>query len=58
MCSAVGFAAVLDGGDVEGLAVIVEAGPIVADAEAELGRLDVLKALHVAFEMRPKAKKC
>jgi hypothetical protein len=35
----------LDGSDEEGLAVIVEAEPVVADAEAELGRLDVLEAL-------------
>ena len=49
MCSAVDFAAVLDGGDVEGVSVVVEAEPVVADAQAELGRLDVLKALHVAF---------
>jgi hypothetical protein len=31
---AVGFAAVPDGGDVEGVAVVVEAEPVVADAEA------------------------
>ena len=46
---AVGLAAVLDGSDVEGVAVVVEAEPVVADAEAELGRLDVLEALHVAL---------
>jgi hypothetical protein len=39
----------LDGGDVEGMALVVEAEPVVADAEAELGRLDVLEALHVAL---------
>ena len=39
---AVGFAAVLDGGDVEGVAVVVEAEPVIADAQSELGWLDVL----------------
>jgi hypothetical protein len=47
--SAVGFAAVLNGGDVQGVADVVEADAVVADAQAELWRLDVLKALHVAF---------
>ena len=47
--SAVGFAAITDGGDVEGVAAVVEAEPVVADAQAELGRLDVLEALHVAL---------
>ena len=47
--SAVDFAAMLDGGDVEGVAVVLEAEPVVADAQAELGRLDVLEALHVAL---------
>ena len=46
---AVGFAAVLDGSDVEGVAVIVEAKPVIADPQAELGRLDVPEALHVAL---------
>ena len=46
---AVGFAAVLDGGDLEGVAMIVEAEPVIADAQGEFGRLDVLKALHVAL---------
>ena len=49
MGSSVGFSAVFDGGDVEGVAVVVEADAVVADAEAELGRLDVLEALYVAF---------
>jgi hypothetical protein len=40
---------VFNGGDVEGVAVVVEAEPVVADAQPELGRLDVLEALHVAF---------
>ncbi len=38
--SAVDFAAVLDGGDVEGVADVVEAEAIVANAEPELGRRD------------------
>jgi hypothetical protein len=42
MKSAVGFATVLDCGDVEGMAVVVEPEPVVANAQAELGRLDVL----------------
>ena len=46
---AVGFAAVLDGGDVEGVFVVVEAEPVIADAQAELGRLGVLEALHIAL---------
>ena len=47
--SAVSFAAVLDGGDVEGLAVVMEAQPVVADAQPELGRLDLLKTLYIAL---------
>ena len=39
---AVGFAAMLDGSDVDGIAVVVEAEAVVADAQAELRRLDVL----------------
>jgi hypothetical protein len=46
---AVGFAAVADGGDVEGMAEVVEAEPVVSDAEAELGRLDALEPLYVAL---------
>ena len=45
---AVGFAAVLDGGDVEGVAFVMEAEPIVADSQAELGRLGVSTELIVA----------
>lgn len=37
-----------DGGDEEGVAVVVEAEPVIADAEAELGRFDVLEAFYVA----------
>ena len=39
----------LDGGDVEGVAVVVEAEPVIADAQAELGRFDVLEAFYVAL---------
>jgi len=38
-----------DGGDVEGVAVVVEAHPIIADAKSELWRIDVLKALYVSL---------
>jgi hypothetical protein len=46
--SAVGFTAVLDGEDEDGIAVIVEAHTVVTDAQAQFGRLEVLKALYVA----------
>lgn len=46
---AVDFAAVTDGGDVEGVSVVVEANPVVPDAEAELWRLNALKAFSVAL---------
>ncbi len=38
-----------DGGDEEGVAVVVEAEPVVSDAEAELGRLDALESFYVAL---------
>jgi hypothetical protein len=47
--SAIGFAAVFDGSDAKGVFVFMEAHAVVADAEAELGRLDVLKMLDVAL---------
>ena len=47
--SAVDFAAVLDGEDEDGIAVVIEADAVVADAEAHFGRLDVLKTFYVAF---------
>jgi hypothetical protein len=53
--SAVGFAAMLDGGDVESLAVVLEAEPVVSDAEAELWRLDVLEAFYVALSESARA---
>ena len=49
VASAVDFAAVLDAGDFDGIAEVMEAGAVVADAEAELGRFNVLEALHIAF---------
>ena len=36
-------------GDVEGMAAVVEAEPVIADAQAELGRLDVLESLYVTL---------
>lgn len=49
-CSlAVGFAAVFYGEDQDGISEIVEADAVVADAETELWRLDVLEALDIAF---------
>ena len=47
--SAVGFAAMEDAPDFEGIGDVGKEKPVVADAEAELRRLDVLEALHVAF---------
>lgn len=47
--SPIGFAAVFHGGDAYGVSLAMEADAVVADAEAELGRLDVLEALDVAF---------
>ena len=38
-----------DGGDVQGVSVVVEAEPVVPDAEAELGWLDILEALYVSL---------
>jgi len=40
---------VLDAGDFDGIAEVVEAGAVVADAESELRRFDVLEALDVAL---------
>jgi hypothetical protein len=40
---------VLYGEDFDGVAEVMEADAVVADAEPELGRVDVLEALHVAF---------
>jgi hypothetical protein len=47
--SAVDFAAMLDAGDFDGIAEVMEAGAVVTDAEAELGRFNVLEALHIAL---------
>ena len=38
-----------DGENLDGVAEVVEADAVVADAEAELRRIDVLKPLYVAF---------
>jgi len=53
--SAVGFAAVLDGQDEDGIAKIAEADAIVASPETKFRRLDVLEALDIAFAGREKA---
>jgi len=47
--SAVGFAAVFYGGDANGVFAFMEAHAIVADAQPELRRFDILETLHVAF---------
>ncbi len=47
--SAVYFAPMLYGGHFDNIANIVEAETVVPDAQPELRRLDVLKALHVTF---------
>ena len=39
----------LDAGDFDGIAEVMEAGAVVTDAEAELGRFNVLEALHIAL---------
>ena len=39
----------LDGENEDGIAELVEADAIVANAEAELGRFDILKAFQIAF---------
>ena len=44
----IGFSSVADAEDGYGLAVFVEADAVVADAKAELGRVDALQALHIA----------
>jgi hypothetical protein len=49
MRSAVDFAAVFHSGDANGISVVMEADAVVADAKAELGRLDVLETLDVAL---------
>jgi hypothetical protein len=41
--SAVDFAGVLDGEDEDGIAVVVEADAVVADAEAHLWRFDGIR---------------
>ena len=47
--SAVGFAAVCYSGDANGVAEIMKAHTVVANAQPELGRFNVLETLHVAF---------
>ncbi len=45
----VGFAAMFYRDDKDGIAEIVKANAVVATAEAELRRLDILDALNIAF---------
>jgi hypothetical protein len=40
---------VSDGENLDGIAEVVEANAVVADAEAELRGIDILEALYVAF---------
>jgi hypothetical protein len=37
------------GEDEDGISAVVEADAVVADAEPDLGRFDILQTLHVAF---------
>ena len=39
----------LDGGDANGISVVMEADAVVADPQPELRRFDVLQTLDVAF---------
>jgi hypothetical protein len=47
--SAVGFTAVFYGERQEGIAEIVKADAVVADAKTQFGRFDTLEALDIAF---------
>jgi|HubBroStandDraft_4_1064222.scaffolds.fasta_scaffold03042_5 hypothetical protein len=47
--SAVGFAAVFYGEHQDGITEIMKADAVVADAETQLGRLDILESLDIAF---------
>jgi len=46
---AVNFAAVFDRQNLERVAKVIVADPVIADAEAKLRRLDVLEALDISF---------
>jgi hypothetical protein len=50
------YAAVADAEDLEPIAVIVKANPVIAEAEAQFGRISALEPLHVAFLSREKAR--
>jgi hypothetical protein len=51
--SAIGFSAVLDGEDFDGVAQVMEADAIVADAEAQFGRLHILGGVLRHLRRRP-----
>jgi hypothetical protein len=47
---------VTDAEDLEPIAVIIKANPVIAEAEAQFGRISALEPLHVAFFSREKAR--
>jgi hypothetical protein len=49
VCSTVSFTAVLDGEYEDGVSEILKAKTVVANAQAQFGRLNVLEALYIAF---------
>ncbi len=55
---AVSFAAVLDREYLERVAKVMVTDSVVADAEAKLGRFDILEALNVAFASGEEAGQC
>ena len=52
--SAICVAPMLDSSDVQSVTVILEAEPVIADAQPKLGRLNTLKALHIALAVAAK----
>ena len=46
---AVGFAAMANGDDFDGIGDVVKAEPVVADAEPELGRINALELMDIAL---------
>ena len=56
--SAIGLGAVLDGENLDAIAVIVEANPVIADAQAKLWRFDILKTFDVASLCRMRIAAC
>lgn len=47
--SAISFPPMLDGRDIENLAIVIEPHAIIAHAQSELGRIDTLEPFYVAF---------